>query len=143
MGEVIIRHYIIGILLFTFMILGGIAMLGEFNKDDPTFVDADKYEQFNNTFNVYGDIDDEVGGMRNQLEEADTDPSVFGVLNSLIMSAWQTLRLIVSSFGFMDGVFNGLSTMFGVPAWVPGIIILLITVVLIFVIFSAIFQRDI
>jgi len=143
MAEILPRHYIIGIILFTLFIIGGIAMIGEFRTVDSSFVDNNKFASFNNTFNVYDDVTTEVGGLKGNIENADTDFGLFGVLNSLISSAWQTLRLLFTSFGFMDAVFNGLEGFLGVPGWVGALLILLVTVLLVFAIYSAIFQRDI
>jgi hypothetical protein len=65
------------------------------------------------------------------------------VLNSLIASAWQSLRLLFSSFGFMDAVFEGVHDLFGVPKWVSGLASLLITVLIAFAIYSAVFQTKV
>lgn len=135
--------YIIGILVFTMFILGGVGIIGELMQSNPAFGDSDKYTQFNKTFNVYNRVTTSVDSLKTNIEEADTDFGLFGVLNALISSSWQTLRLLVSSLNFMNGVFEGLHTMFGLPTWVPSIIISIITVIIVFAIYSAIFQRDI
>jgi hypothetical protein len=142
MADTLPRHYIIGIVMFGFLIVGGMSMLGIFAGTSDTFATGEKYTQFNNTFNVLDDVTDQVESMEESITEADTDFGIFGVLNALISSAWQTLKLLFSSLSFMDGVFFGLSSVFGVPGFIPGTIILLVTVILIFAIFSAIFQRE-
>lgn len=143
MSEVLPRHYIIGIILFTFIIVGGISMLSMMNTEQSGFTDDSRFQNFNNTFNVMDDVTTEVGDLQSGIENAETDFGVFGVLNSLISSAWNTLKLLFSSFGFMDAVFGGLTTVFGVPAWIPTLIGLLVVVLLAFAIYSAIFQREI
>lgn len=143
MPEILPRHYITGIIIFTFFILGGMAVVSELNAKNPNFIDDDKYDSFQDTFNVYDNVTAEVGTLRSNIEDADTDFGAFGVLNSLISSAWQSLKLLFTSFGFMDAVFRGLETFLGIPAWVSTLVILLATVLLVFAIFSAIFQRDI
>ena len=143
MADVLPRHYITGIIIFTLFIIGGIAIIGELTHEDAGFVDDEKFSSFNDTFNVYDDITTEVGDLRSDIEDADTDFGLFGVLNSLISSSWQSLKLLISSFGFMDAVFNGLESFVGIPGWVGGLLILLVTVLLAFAIYSAIFQRDI
>lgn len=143
MGEVLPRHYIIGILIFTLFIIGGVAMIGEFRKSDPSYVDdGNKFANFNKTFNVYTKITGQVSGMSDQVKEAKPDTGILGVLNGLVLSAWQTLRLLVSSLGFMGAVFGGLSSIFGIPAWIPAIVLSIVVVILVFSIFGAIFQRD-
>jgi hypothetical protein len=143
MAEILPRHYIIGIIMFTFFVVGGIALMTEFSQDDPTFLDNDKYSTFNTTFNKYDQVTTNVNSLRSNIEDADVDYGAFGVLNSLISSGWNTLKLLFTTFSFMNGVFIGLYTIFGVPVWIPALIILLITVVISFAIYSAIFQREI
>jgi hypothetical protein len=143
MTEILPRHYIIGIIMFTFFIVGGIAIMTEFSQDDPTFLDNDKYSTFNSTFNKYDQVTRNVNSLRTNIEDADVDYGTFGVLNSLISSGWNTLKLLFTTFSFMNGVFTGLYTIFGVPVWIPALIILLVTVVICFAIYSAIFQREI
>lgn len=142
MAEILPRHYIIGIIMFTFFIVGGVSLLSIFNDSNPTFTSDDKFTEFNQSFNVLDDVTDQVDSLEGSITEADTDFGLFGVLNALISSAWQALKLLFSSLSFMDNVFGGLASIFGVPTWIPAIVILIITVVLAFAIFSAIFQRD-
>ncbi len=56
MGETLPRHYLIAIVMFTFFILGGMAIINEFTSVDPDYGDADKLAQFNRTFNVLDDV---------------------------------------------------------------------------------------
>lgn len=135
--------YIVGIILFTFFILGGVAMINEFQNKDSTFVDTTKYAQFNATFNRMNDVQTQVKGLEGGITTSENDFGALGVLNSLISTGWNTLRLLISSFGFMNVVYDGLTTFFGVPAWIPMIIISLVSIMFVFAIFSAVFQREI
>lgn len=135
--------YVFGIIIFTFFILGGMALISPLRAADPTFLDDDKYAQFNKTFNKVDDVTDSVGGLQDTIEDSDTDFGTFGVLNALISTAWNSLKLVFSSFSFMNAVFGGLYTFFGIPIWVGNLIILMVSVMIIFAIFAAIFQRQI
>lgn len=143
MPEVLPSHYIVGIILFTLVMVGGVAFLADLNSVDPTFADQDKFQEFNNTFNKMDDVTSNVDSLQSNIEDADTDFGTFGVLNSLISSGWQTLKLLFSSFGFMTSAYQGISSFFGLPAWVPIFIGMLVTVMLAFAIYAAIFQREI
>lgn len=134
--------YIIGILVFTAFIMAGTTFMGTLRESDPTYADDTTFSDFNNTFNVYDEASGEIGTLGAGLTNSTTDFGDLGVLNALIMSAWQSLRLLLSSFGFMNAVFGGLSTVLGVPAWVGGLIILGVTVMFVFSIWAAFFQRD-
>lgn len=144
MADILPRHYIIGIIMFTFLIVGGLALLAEYNSYDETYIDQTKYAEFNSTFNTYNDINEQVGGLQAGIEDAEPgqDYGTLGVLEALISSGWNTLQLMFQSFGFMNDVFDGLSDVFGIPAWVGVLITLIITTILVFAIYAAIFQRE-
>ena len=135
--------YIIGIIVFTMFIMGGMAMMNEFQKKDATFVDTEKYTQFNSTFNRMNDVTTNVNTLQSGVTGVNNDYGAFGVLSSLIAAGWNSLILIFTSFGFMGTVFGGLSTFFGIPTWVVTLVLALISVSLVFAIFSAIFQKEI
>lgn len=143
MGEVLIRHYLIGIIVFTLVIVGGVSMIGIFRESNPSFGDTDKYTQFNRTFNKMDDITTQVNNLENTIENEEPEWGVFGVLNALISSGWNTLKLMFNSLDFMDDAFEGVSSFFGVPAWIPALVSLIVTIIIAFVIYSAIFQRDV
>lgn len=135
------RHYIYGILFFMAVILGGMGILSEFKKSDVNFDSDYRVKEFNSTFNKFTDLEVEVSNLRLGISGAKTDFGLFGVLNSLISTSWQSLRTLFSSFSFMNTVINSLSPFFGIPAWIPTIIGLFITITIIFSIYSLIFNR--
>jgi len=134
--------YIMAIILFTFFILGGISMMGELRASDATFMDDENTQAFNRTFNVYSSLTTSVGGLQSSVEDAGNDWGVFGVINALVGSAWNALRLLFSSLAFMNTVFLGLG-IFGVPSWVGGLASLAVIVVIAFAIYSSIFNNEI
>lgn len=142
MGRVIPRQYIIGILIFSMFITGGMSLMSSFFEHDATFGDQDKYNQFNDTFNIMDDVSDRVNDLESSVVSVDTDPGLWGTLSALTLGVWNSLQLLFSSFGFMDTVFNGFESIFGIPGWIGTMIIAIITVVLVFSIISAILQRD-
>jgi len=143
MGEILPRHYITGIIIFTLVIVSGIWMMNIFNTSDPTFADDERFTKFNDSFNTMDAITREVGDLEESVKGNEPDPGLFGFLDSLISGAWNTLVLLFSSFGFMDDVFDGLTSVFGLPWFIPTLIGLLVTILLVFAIWSAIFQKEI
>jgi len=137
-----VSNYLIGIVLFSFIIVGGVSLMGMFRAENTDF-GGDHYTEFNQSFNVMSDISTEVTDLQTGIESTeDQDFGTFGVLNALISKSWQSLRLFVSSFSFMNSAFAGASTIFGVPAWIPTLAGLIVAIVIIFSILSAIFQRS-
>lgn len=134
--------YIIGIIVFTLFIVGGVSLMAIFRESDSTYADDPKFTEFNNTFNVYEELTDNVNDLSTGITEADSDFGALGVLNGLILTAWQGLKLMITNWSFMDSVFNGLTTVFGVPAWIPALIILAVVIMFVFALYSSFFQRD-
>lgn len=130
------KSYIIGIVIFCLFIVGGVSMLGSFGAN------TQQVQEFNKTFDKMNDVQEVTSDLQGSIENADTDFGAFGVLNSLISSAWQSLKLLFTSLGFMNSAFMGMVTFFGVPAWIPALFIAIIIVIVAFAIFGAIFQRD-
>ena len=137
------RHYIIGIVIFTFMIIGGVSLISIVKTADSTFASDDKFIQFNKTFNKYNELNSSIVSLQSSITEASTDFGIFGVLNALINSGWAAFKLMFSSLAFFADILMGMTTIFGIPAWIPGLLIMLTTILLVFAIFSAIFQKDI
>ncbi len=135
------RMYVYGIIIMMFFIVGGMSILSIMQSADSGFDSESRSGEFNRTFNKLANVETEVGDIESGFQ---TDPEwgVFGALNALIKSAWNTFSLMFSSWSFMDSVFEGLESFFGVPAWIPSIIMLFITVTLAFAIYSLIFQKD-
>lgn len=137
-----ISTIIIGVIIFTLFIFGGVAMISEMGTVDSSFIDSTKFIQFNNTFNKYTTLQSSVSGMQSSVTSAETDFGLFGVLNGLIQVAWNTILTIFTSFSFINDIFAGLYTMMGIPAWISNLIISIITITFVFGIFALIFQRD-
>jgi hypothetical protein len=143
MGEILPRHYILGIFMFLFLLVGGVSMISQFRASDTSFGDGDDFEQFNKTFNVLDTATLKVDTLKNNTADLDSTPGLLGMLNTLYISGWNTLTLLFSSFSFMTVAFNGLGTFFGVPGWASSIIVSVVTIIILFAVLSAIFQREI
>lgn len=136
-------HYIIGIILFTLLVVAGTNMISEFRLADSSFTDDTKFTEFNNTFNKMEETTAQIEEYQSNIESAENvDFGVFGVLNGLIRNSWQVLRNIFSSFSFMNDLFSNVGKMFGIPSWAASLVISLITIIIVFAIYSAIFQRE-
>lgn len=135
--------YFLSIVIFTFFIVGTIAAIGEVVNSSGASIDDEKFAQFNKTFNKYDNIRSAGSDLEGTITGADTDFGVFGVLNSLISTAWNSLKLVFSSLSFMTTVFGGLYAFFAIPAWVGNLIVTFISISITFAIFAAIFQKDV
>jgi len=143
MGKTLIRDLLFSTTVFLIFIVGGISLLSILGDSDSNYVNDPLYENFNKSFDqsseFYSTIDNLEGGIS---DTKTSDFGVFGVLGSLINSAWQGLKLTLTSFGFLDSIFKGANYIFGIPYWVTALVGTLVTIVLVFAIWSAIFQRE-
>ena len=139
MTDATISKYIFGIIIFMFIVVGGLAFISGLGQTNPSMVQDPKFSEFNDSFNKMELVETKVSEIETNVNS--TTPGD-NPLNNLITGAWQTLRLIGTSFGFMDDVFRATSTMFGIPVWISRTITMLITVLIAFVIYGLIFQRN-
>jgi hypothetical protein len=142
MAKVQPRDYIVGIILFTFIIVGGVHLINAFYVAEPTYVDQDKFSEFNNTFNVYNEVTESVDDIEGSIISQDL-PAPIEFIATMFLTAFQALMSLFTSLSFMDAVFSGLTGVFGIPSWIPTLILSLVTVMIVFSIVSAILQRDI
>ena len=140
MANITPRHYIYGVIIMMFFVVGGMGILSEFQSADDGF-DTLKTGEFNRTFNKLSTVENKVGIIESSFE-SDPDWGLFGALNALIKGAWQTIILMVTSWGFVGTALSGLTSVFGIPGWIITIIGLFISVTIAFGIFSLIFQKD-
>jgi hypothetical protein len=141
MAKTIPSSYITGIIIFTLIVVGGVSFVAFGTGSNPSFGTSQFSNDFNSSFNKLNDVNTEVGEIEDSIKESSPDAGAFGMLNALISSGWQTLKLLFDSFEFMETTIGELE-LFGVPAWIMGLIGLMISVMIAFAIFSGIFQRE-
>lgn len=142
--EVIPRHYLYGIVIFTMLIIGGVTILGAgFNSSD-SFGNKADYEQFNRSFNKLNELNEEIDTLEAGVTESSQEKaSVWGFLDGLVNSVWYGIRSLSTSLSFATDIFTNLNTMFGIPTWVTVGIGMLITIMIVFSIISVIFKMNI
>ena len=144
MAEVLPRHYIYGTIMFIFFIVGITALLTQINSYDSTALDDPRYQEFNNSFNKLEELNRSMSSLENSLKSEEAgDQGAFGQLNALISTGWNTLKNLPTILGFAITAMYGLVTVFGIPGWIITIIGLLVSIMILFAIYSAIFQREI
>ena len=148
MAKALPRDLWYGFIIFTLIIVGGVSLMGEFNSYDSNYLQGDasgsNFEQFNNSFNQLDEVTDQTNAIKETFQPEDDKPiSALGALNALVLGSWNVLVGMFGSITFMTNALTGLTNSFGVPAWIMGIIGLLIIILISFSIWSAVFQREI
>ena len=136
-----ISTYLIGIVIFTLLIVGGITMITMLGDSNGDIVNNPKYTEFNKTANKYEQLEDSIATIQDSIQN-DPDTGTLGVLSALINTAWNTLKTLPSMFGFMVTAYAELSTFFGIPLWIPGLLSGIIVIIIVFVLYGAFLQHD-
>ena len=139
-----ISTYLIGIIMFTLFVVGGMFMINSIAEYDSSFMEHQRYQQFENIVDQYDKVNESLSGLSaGILDESQVDQSNIGVLSSLIQTAWNGLKALPATFAFMNVMIVNLASFFGVPAFIPGLLILVIGIIVLFSILGAVFQNDI
>jgi hypothetical protein len=139
MGLDTIQNYIIGIVLFMIIIGGGTYMFGTFVAVDGTIDTAGDVSRFESKLYLASNVTSAVNQMDTNIQSVTAeDTGVLGWLNALIGSAYDGLRAIGASIGFMGNAMGETANMFGIPSFIMGLIGLIILIVLAFAIWGAI-----
>lgn len=138
-AEALPSTYVIGIILFGIIITGFVSMFSQVGNDLQGSGEEMSISQFNTTFNKLNEAKAGTDNLKNRLIGDDKDWGIWGVLNALIGSSWETLKIMFTSLDFMQSAFFGLVA-FGIPDWFIGGILAIITTILIFAIISAILK---
>jgi len=138
-----ISTYVIGMIMFTFFIITGLSLLNDFNNEPQYTIDNDKLTAFTDASDTYDNLNSTLTNLGSGILTAEPDVGILGALNALIQTAWNSLKALPTLFSFMNVAYTNMANFFGVPSWIPGLIILAITMMILFVIMSAIFQTEI
>ena len=141
------RRFIYATLIMMFFVVSGLGIMELFINDIPTIDPNSRYQDYNKTFNHLKDSTDEVGQLRSSIQGSSGNAgeeqfAALGILNTLIGSSWQTIKLLFTSFNFVYIIFNGLEYMWGVPYFIPLILGSFITTILAFGLYKLVFQTD-
>jgi len=138
------KSYLIGIVIFVMLCLGGISMINymrDYNPDLLTPQELSDYEKLNKTFQKLDNINDSISNIQTDITSTENKEfGAFGVLGGLINSAWNTLRFLTDSVSFMTGIYGGFTEFLGVPTWVTSCITMIIIIIISFFIYKSIFK---
>jgi CHASE3 domain sensor protein len=139
MGLETIQNYIIGIVLFMLIIGGGVYMFGSFVTYDTSIDSNGSINNFNSKLNLASNITTTVNQMTDNVNSVSAeDTGVLGWINALIGSAYDGIKSIGQSIGFMGNAMAETGSMFGIPSFIIALVSLIILILLVFAIWMAI-----
>jgi hypothetical protein len=139
-GDIRPRDILVSLVIFGLVITGGVSLIGRFLVYQPSYAD-DQYTEFNETFNKLEETQAKTTELKNSLVSQNL-PQPLDFLANMYLTAYQTAMSLFSGFEFIDAIFNGLSTIFGIPTWAIAGILSLITIIFTFGALSAFLARD-
>ena len=137
-----IKSYMIGIVVFIVIITSGVFIIGTFSVSDPTLDNHNDIGQFNNTLNKANEITLTVNSMDQSIKDVSEENTggLLGWLNVLVGTAFKGLKAIGSSLGFVSTAATESASFFGVPTFIVTLCLLIITIIIVFAIWSAIMR---
>ena len=141
-GTINISTLIIAFAIFSLVTGLGISMVKEVRDVVPSSFNESDLNDFNDTFNKIDDFEEQGESLETRLTSDErNDFGVFGALNDLIKTAWFTIKNTFSSFDFISTMITGISSRFGVPSFVPTILVTIIIFIIGYNIIGLIFNR--
>jgi len=139
----------VGIVLLTVVLGAATSLINEVISNEDITLSGPETERFTNFKSL--NKTSEINIMNNHLSEATNTvakssdetnalSAFWSFIDSLSSSIWGTLTLVVGGLGFLGDILFESTALFGLPAWIPGLIVTLITLVSGFAIFYVIFK---
>lgn len=135
------KTYLLGIAGFMFILVaGGFILASTYGYGNS--VNQQDYRTFNKTFNRLNEFQSDVSTIEGSVKSNNATGLAgdLGLVNGFISQSWNSLKLLLTSFTFVGEIVVGLSTFFGIPAFVGAIISTVMVIIVVFGIIYLIFQ---
>lgn len=133
-----VKGIMIGVILAMIVIGGGVYFMGTIFSYDNTLDNANQIQSFSTALNKSSEMTNSVNSMENSLDVSEQDVGLLGWLNNIVGSAYKGLKALYNEMSFIKVSINTVGNMFGVPAFVVGLIGLIVSIIIIIAIWSAI-----
>lgn len=137
------REWVLATGIFILIMSMGTWVVTNALKESPDNIDSEVFSAYNESFNKYDEYLANVEQLATDTEAVSgSNTGNFGFLNDIINQAWNILTQLRLTFDFMNSALEGLSSVLGVPPFITGLGISIITVIFIFAMLAVIFNRD-
>tara|TARA_R100000656_G_scaffold114639_1_gene87058 strand:- start:83 stop:553 length:471 start_codon:yes stop_codon:yes gene_type:complete len=150
-GVIKISNYIIILIVFGMLSTGLIHLMSVANEQESAFLsedaDSSTFANINTTFGgVLTEVASETETLKNAVNDSSSESTgLFGFVDTLINSAYSTLKTIFNSFDFMGDVLEGITGeggLLGLPEWLKTGLWSMILIILTFGIYSLLFKSE-
>ena len=149
-GEVTPRNLFMAVLIFATFIGGGLWLISAYSSEYPDFINNQNVKDLqvlnSSSLNGLNEVQNDLNSSLSRLEEATSEDTnaifaSFGLAGVLLQGAWAGIKGIGTSFGFMGGLFTDIAKIIPLPGWAIGGVTLMITMLVILMIFTIVFNR--
>lgn len=152
MSEIRPSTILISVVIFTIIVFSGVFLLDSFARHEGgnvQLINGSKYDTFNKTFHRIDNISNAVRqleGQTNTTRSQTSNPIIeaiqtVGFLDTLIKKSWNVLTTLFNILALPADILVGFTTVFDLPIEIPTLVGFIITIIIVFAIFGAIFQR--
>jgi hypothetical protein len=133
-GETTPKHVFIGIIFGLIIIISGISLLSWSVSQNTNSMTQTELQALNNTFqnNIYTTVQDQVYNLNSSISTATANAGFFGMIESLINVAWNSLKSMFSSIGFALVFMTGVSSYMHINPFIVGLLFSVLIVMLAF-----------
>ena len=131
---------------FVIVIVVGIIWMQAIYNVNPNSITPSELSNFSNTFDKYADLQSSGNDIRSSIENNSSDQNFFqqayGVFDAILGSGWNFLKSIFGTTNFIGAIISDIGRTLGIPSYLVGIILTMLTLYIGFIIYSIIFQSD-
>ena len=140
MVDILPKDIVLSTLIFSLFIIGGVSLIYSATMKDSNFIDAARFATFNKSMNQLGLTD--TASMKSDIESTGSGKDD-DMVTIMYKKGTSVLSRMLGSLTFFTTILSGSYKVFGyiIPSWLPGIILSIITVIIIFAILSAWFAK--
>jgi len=136
-----IRTYLPGLVIFVGIMMAGTFMLVELGRTDETFIiESPAYGIFN-SLNYYDDLASQTQALNNSFYSANSSSvSNLGGIGGLVTDSFTLLKKLPSLIFLPISSFYALSSLLGLPIWLPNLVVIMLSLSFLIFILLAIFR---
>ena len=140
-GETDPKNIYIGLIFGLMMLILGFSFLGHDISQNPTNFNDMNITALNNSLNYQNDMQTGLNSTRYALQYASTaDVGPLGVVGALLMAGWNSIKTFFSTIGYATVFLSGIGGLLSIPAYVIGLFISVITIMIVAWILYLIFK---
>jgi hypothetical protein len=141
-GETNPKNILIGLLFSLMMLMLGWQFFAFAVTENPTGTTGFDSEAFNHSINYMTDMQQKINDTRTSLEFASTENTgILGAVGALIQAAWVSIKSLFSTIGYTSQFMQGVSDNYGIPPFIPAMLLSVITIIIVVWIILLVFRR--